>query len=233
MRRLVGCKVHKTVSTLAILVGLALASCSGDSRRDTDPLLGRWNDAPEVLPDPALDEAALKRLSTLGYLSGYTKAGATSGVTILDPERAFDGYNLYVSGHGPEARLIDMKGKTLHTWRKEFLDIWPDWDAYRPMESKNNPPHYFVRSYLYPNGDLLAMFERYGLIKLDRNSSILWTYSGSSAGGAAGCHHDFWVDDAGLITVLMDIYLTQVLGNSPYMLWSSVARVAVPPTSDL
>ncbi len=31
----------------------------------------------------------------------------------------------------------------------------------------------------------------------------------------------------------MDIYLTQVLGNSPYMLWSSVARVAVPPTSDL
>ncbi len=32
---------------------------------------------------------------------------------------------------------------------------------------------------------------------------------------------------------LMGIYLTQVLGNSPYMLWSSVARVAVPPTSDL
>ncbi len=31
----------------------------------------------------------------------------------------------------------------------------------------------------------------------------------------------------------MGIYLTQVLGNSPYMLWSSVARVAVPPTSDL
>ncbi len=32
---------------------------------------------------------------------------------------------------------------------------------------------------------------------------------------------------------MMGIYLTQVLGNSPYMLWSSVARVAVPPTSDL
>ena len=31
----------------------------------------------------------------------------------------------------------------------------------------------------------------------------------------------------------MGIYLTHVLGNSPYMLWSSVARVAVPPTSDL
>ncbi len=33
--------------------------------------------------------------------------------------------------------------------------------------------------------------------------------------------------------LMMGIYLTQVLGNSPYMLWSSVARVAVPPTSDL
>ena len=36
-----------------------------------------------------------------------------------------------------------------------------------------------------------------------------------------------------LINRKMGIYLTQVLGNSPYMLWSSVARVAVPPTSDL
>ena len=35
------------------------------------------------------------------------------------------------------------------------------------------------------------------------------------------------------VTWEMGIYLTQVLGNSPYMLWSSVARVAVPPTSDL
>ena len=35
------------------------------------------------------------------------------------------------------------------------------------------------------------------------------------------------------ILPVMGIYLTQVLGNSPYMLWSSVARVAVPPTSDL
>ncbi len=35
------------------------------------------------------------------------------------------------------------------------------------------------------------------------------------------------------IKIEMGIYLTQVLGNSPYMLWSSVARVAVPPTSDL
>ncbi len=38
----------------------------------------------------------------------------------------------------------------------------------------------------------------------------------------------FW-----MVPILMGIYLTQVLGNSPYMLWSSVARVAVPPTSDL
>ena len=36
-----------------------------------------------------------------------------------------------------------------------------------------------------------------------------------------------------LMLGMMGIYLTQVLGNSPYMLWSSVARVAVPPTSDL
>ena len=202
MRQFVGCKVNKTFSPFIALACLALTSCSGDAPRDTEPLLGRWQKAPEVLTETALDEAALKRLSTLGYLSGYTQAGATDGVTILDLEKAFDGYHLYVAGHGPEARLMDMKGEVLHTWRKKFLDIWPDWEAYRPTESKNNPPHYFVRSYLYPNGDLLAMFEGYGLVKLDRNSNILWTYSGSSQGGAVGCHHDFWVDDTGSITVL-------------------------------
>ncbi len=49
---------------------------------------------------------------------------------------------------------------------------------------------------------------------------------------------DLNVDETLLLEIaedyaMMGIYLTQVLGNGPYMLWSSVARVAVPPTSDL
>ncbi len=40
-------------------------------------------------------------------------------------------------------------------------------------------------------------------------------------------------DSFDLLKFVIGTYLTQVLGNSPYMLWSSVARVAVPPTSDL
>jgi hypothetical protein len=54
---------------------------------------------------------------------------------------------------------------------------------------------YFRRAYLFPNGDLLAIYEGQGLVKLNARSRVLWAYRG-------GVHHDFFVAENGLIYVL-------------------------------
>ncbi len=64
-------------------------------------------------------------LLSLPYVSGSRPVQPNCGVTIYDPTRAFKGFNLYSSAHGPEAFLTDMMGRVLHKWRFERDQIWP------------------------------------------------------------------------------------------------------------
>ena len=65
----------------------------------------------KVAPGEGREEDALsEKLNALGYLSAYVKAPAARGITIYEPERAFEGLNLYTSGHAPEAYLMAMDG---------------------------------------------------------------------------------------------------------------------------
>jgi outer membrane protein assembly factor BamB len=112
-------------------------------------------------------------------------------VVERDPRAAWSGLNLYVSGHAAEAVLMDMRGNTLHRWRYPLRRLWPDL-ARDPEMAKLE---YWRRAYLYPNGDLLAIYEGQGLVKLDASSRVLWSYRG-------GVHHDLFVAADGTIYVL-------------------------------
>ena len=57
---------------------------------------------------------------------------------------------------------------------------------------------YWRKVHLYPNGDLLAVFEGMGLIKIDRNSDLLWAVPN-------GSHHDLEIRENGEIYVLTRI----------------------------
>jgi len=97
-----------------------------------------------------------------------------------------------VSGHAPEAMLMDMEGKILHTWRyKNAYEIW--------KHSPQNDPggSFWRRAHLFENGDILAIYEGLGLIKLDKNSNLVWSYTSSRAP-----HHDLEVLDNGTIYTL-------------------------------
>ncbi len=124
-----------------------------------------------------------------------------TGVLRYDAARSAGGYTLYTSGHGEEAFLVDMKGEVVHTWKMPFEQAFPD------PEHVSDPIGgriaYFRRAHLFPNGDLLALYEGYGdtpwglgLVKLDRNSKVLWRY-------AERAHHDLEVADDGTITTLI------------------------------
>ena len=122
------------------------------------------------------------------------------GVTTQDAARVQPGVTLYTSGHEPAAYLIGMDGGVLHEWRRPFSTVWDE--SARVRRPQPDSHVYFRKATLYPNGDLLVVYEGvgdtpygYGLVKLDRNSEVIWRY-------LAHTHHDVDVGPDGRIYVL-------------------------------
>jgi len=156
------------------------------SHPDTSPKItkfhyGRWEKLRAVAETPPDQKEAIKKISTLPYLKGYEPAkDEFTGLTVYQPDKAYNGVTLYCSGHEPIVYLMDMKGNILHTWSVDFETLWP-----KPLPFPIYEEHkqFIRRARLFPNGDLLCVFEYIGLVKLDKNSNILWKYTGQN-------HHD-------------------------------------------
>lgn len=151
---------------------------------------GRWSLARGEAELTEEQRRGLEELRAIGYASGSVSARGATGVTHHVPERAMPGLNLVVSAHRPEAAILDMNGKLLHRWRFDPVDIWPE-----AAKSKSPNVDYWRRVHLLPGGDLLAMHSSFGLLKLDRDSNLVWSYKGS-------VHHDLDVTPDGHVVVL-------------------------------
>jgi hypothetical protein len=158
--------------------------------RAEDPHSGKWRTARDPVSRDAGSEMAAD-VKAIPYLQGYRPAQDRPVVIERDPTAAFQGLNLYVSGHAAEAVLMNMEGKTLHRWRYPLRRLWPGL-ARDPEMAKLE---YWRRAYLFPNGDLLAIYEGLGLVKLNARSRVLWSYRG-------GIHHDLFVTEDGTIYTL-------------------------------
>jgi hypothetical protein len=190
---------------LLLLSAAVIASSPGCSREEAQEAAstaaedgqgrpGRWRTASDWQePTELTDEqrAEMERLQTVGYVGGVNRAPSKTGVTIHTPERVRAGLNFYTSGHFPGAILMDMEGNVLHTWEYKFTDVWPGRKYPDPPDAAER----WRRAYLFENGDVLAIFEGVGLIRIDKDSNLVWKYSG-------GAHHDLEVMDDGTIYVL-------------------------------
>ena len=127
---------------------------------------GRWHFDPAELAEDGKD-AELARVLSLPYVAGKAPAPSQAGVLQHEPSLAFSGLNLYVSGHGPEARLIDMEGGLIHRWEYSFECAFPE-------KKGDLDTAYFRRAHLLTSGELLVIFQGGGMIKLDRDSNLLW-----------------------------------------------------------
>ena len=136
-----------------------------------------------------------KKFKTLGYLSGYKVAPKRKGITIYDKDKAYNGFNLYCSGHAPEAILIDMKGNELHKWSYKASNIVAE---LRPEKKSRFRAFWWRRVHLFKNGDILALITEIGLIKLDINSNLIWKYRGRA-------HHDMFCAKDGKIYTLIHV----------------------------
>lgn len=142
--------------------------------------------------EPSIDRETLEQLDAIGYVSGSIKAGPSQGVTRYLPDSAHDGYNFVTSGDAPRARLMDMHGNVVHEWGAEFEDLFPN---HPDLEGEIDPKSNFWRhAELLPNGDVLGIWNKKGVFKLDKDSRILWAVPNRA-------HHDLDVTEAG------DIYL--------------------------
>jgi hypothetical protein len=130
----------------------------------------------------------------------FSTAARPEGITVDKAEKTSDGFTLYTMTGDAQAKLLDMRGAVVHHWELPFSRAWSD------------PPHikgplsdeqiHWFHCYLYPNGDLLAIYHAdgdtpygYGLVKLDKDSKLLWAY-------ANHVHHDVNVGEDGTIFTL-------------------------------
>ena len=119
---------------------------------------------------------------------------------------AYKGVNLYNSTHSPVAGIMDMEGNFLHQWSYPFEKIWPE-------ESEMIDGAYWRRVTLCDDGDILAIYvivrmknkepqvirEDIGMIRLDKDSNLLWVFEGDDKGGP---HHDVVIGNNQKIYVL-------------------------------
>ena len=171
--------------------------------------------ATEVFPAPAVRSAQdgaralLERQRELRkderYASGLWEEARTGqrGLATHDPRQSFAGLTLYSSTHDHTARLIDMAGRGGHTWGVPFRSVWQaDARVRQPLPDGR----IFMRAVrMQPDGSLIAVFEAvgdtpygYGLVKVDRDSRVVWTY-------LEHVHHDVdLAPDGRLVTLIQE-----------------------------
>ena len=130
----------------------------------------------------------------------YDARTEEKGVVVHDSERALEGFTLYTSSHEASALLVDMEGRVVHRW---FIPPEEIWNGDVETAGTLGPHIYIRKSYMFPNGDLLAVYEGsgdtpwgLGLVKFDRNSNVVWSYLDERA------HHDVEVGADGTIFAL-------------------------------
>ncbi len=172
---------------------------------------GAWVVLAERFPADWLRDAHLAGRALLQQRSGASDPYASDlwrearsarrGVTVSDPARMQPGYTLYTSGHTQGALLIDADGTVVHEWKLPYEQIWDAQSSsvHKPVAGTHI---YFRKAVLYPNGDLLAVYDGvgdtphgYGLVKMDRESRVIWTY-------LQNAHHDVDVAPDGRIFTL-------------------------------
>jgi hypothetical protein len=206
--------------TLAILLTVCTVACQ-DAQDSTDTR--------EVEAEAfELREQEREQLELLGYVNFVPIADGSEqrrGVTLHDRERAFQGYNLYNPRSEDGARLIDMEGRVVHRWTSNVRGA--TLAAYRSRLSGRIPR--FVPGWnhveLLDDGGVLAIGTHDMLLRLDRDSNVIWKRDMLA-------HHDIASGLDGDFHVLVDeIRGTKIDGRHVY--FQDTLITSVSPEGEL
>lgn len=163
---------------------------AGEARPD-EP--GKWRKLRPKGREQLTEEEreVIAQLEAIGYADGTRDVAVSTSLTVCDEARATPGYNLYSSGHAAEAVLTDLRGKVLHTWTSTFAQSFPDSSLGRHDPGVNH----WRRVQLGTGGELYAIHEGRGIVRLDRDSKVIWAVQNRA-------HHDLVVAPDGGVAVL-------------------------------
>jgi len=137
------------------------------------------------------------------------KQAISEPLTVNDSTRAYGGYTLveFFRRGAFGIGLIDSQGSLVHEWRvpqEVYAEV-------AKSQRALHPGHYEIMgSHLYPDGSVIFTLTNYGLVKLDRCSSLLW-YRPIRA------HHDVTLADDGTIWTLNFRIASEASGVPPRM----------------
>jgi hypothetical protein len=195
--------VGQVVASLSLLGVLGLGYLCGAAA-----MFYQWPSADFLDKCFAGARAWLDRGRTALPLPSGTTEEPFEGVSIDIYKKTCDGFTLYTTTYGSRAILIDMRGNVVHRWQLPFRQAWSQAPHIRrPLIDDRI---HWACARLYPNGDLLAIYHAdgdtpygYGLVKLDKDSKLLWAYADS-------VHHDVEVGEDGTIYTLTHNILTEL-----------------------
>ncbi len=138
---------------------------------------------------------------------------------IDKPEQRYEGFTLCLKGGGPRAVLLNMSGQPVHQWYTPLKTVLQDLEPSLTAPAQEWEV-YYNDGHIFPNGDLLVLVEgpgnvrrmaaSYGLVKVDKDSNLLWKY-------AAGCHHSFDVGEDGTIYALSYDFVKELPAGLEYI----------------
>lgn len=108
----------------------------------------------------------------------YRRIAKPNHAPIRNTKQAFQGLNLVTkvaAGRELSAEIMDMDGRKLHAWNIDWFKIWPDAEHLPEGEVPKSKPGTHIHGVIVlENGDLVFNFERKGLVRLDRDSNVVW-----------------------------------------------------------
>src|SRR5262245_25037281 len=157
--------------------------------------VGRYRVFPFAVLSEGIDLAKELKIRLIGEKSWYYFPTTYSRkVPTYLPDAAYPGLNL-VTGVAANDRLaayiMDMEGKTVHSWEVDWFKIWPDAkhlpDKARP---KARPGTHIHGAVVLDDGDLVYNYEFLGLVRLDLCGDVVWRLPYRT-------HHSIHKDDDG------------------------------------
>ncbi len=103
------------------IILLLVFSRGDEPRPDGTAVRGERESADDI---SEAQEAELRRLGTLGYISGSVPVPEETGVLRHDPDAVHAGPTLYSCSEGSAAILIDMDGDIIHSWHYPGFKSW-------------------------------------------------------------------------------------------------------------
>ncbi|MHB9112597.1 MAG: arylsulfotransferase family protein [Thermoleophilia bacterium] len=128
----------------------------------------------------------------------YSRVDEPNPTPVRNTGRAYTGLNL-VTGIGDNlelfAKIVDMDGREVHSWNVDWFRIWPDADHLPEKWIPKSKPGATVHGVvILDNGDLVFNFDKLGLVRLDRDSNVVWRLPYQT-------HHSVELDEKGSLWV--------------------------------